>query len=100
MYSVCKLVYTRCIYRGVYFSIQKNSNLCREGDQQDSGELLQVLLDGLHEDLNRVKEKVANQDIPDSNGRDDKLVSQEHWNLFKKQNNSIIIDLFHLQDKD
>jgi len=77
----------------------KNSNLCREGDQQDSVELLQVLLDGLHEDLNRVKEKVENQDIPDSNGRDDKLVSQEHWNLFKKQNNSIIIDLFHLQLK-
>ena len=87
-------------YTVVYILASKNSNLCREGDQQDSVELLQVLLDGLHEDLNRVKEKVENQDIPDSNGRDDKLVSQEQWNLFKKQNNSIIIDLFHLQDMD
>ena len=75
----------------------KNVDLCREGEQQDSVELLQVLLDGLHEDLNRIKQKIENQDIPDSAGREDKIVSQEHWNLYKRQNNSLIVDLFNLQ---
>ena len=72
-------------------------DLCREGEQQDSVELLQVLLDGLHEDLNRIKQKIENQDIPDSAGRPDKIVSQEHWDLYKRQNNSLIVDLFNLQ---
>ena len=82
-----------------YVLASKNLSLCREGDQQDSVELLQVLLDGLHEDLNRVRHKVENDSIPDSDGREDSVVSLEHWNLHKKQHNSIIVDLFHLQLK-
>ena len=75
----------------------KNVDLCREGEQQDSVELLQVLLDGLHEDLNRIKEKGANDSIPDSNGRPDSVVSHEHWELYRRQNNSLVVDLFNLQ---
>ena len=42
--------------------------------QQDSHELLAFLLDGLHEDLNRVKKKPY-VEIPDHGGRPDKVVS-------------------------
>ena len=41
--------------------------------QQDSHELLAFLLDGLHEDLNRVKKKPY-VEIPDHDGRPDKVV--------------------------
>ena len=44
--------------------------------QQDSQELLAFLLDGLHEDLNRVQEKPY-VELKDSDGRPDEEVSQE-----------------------
>ena len=47
--------------------------------QQDSHELLAFLLDGLHEDLNRVKKKPY-VEIPDHGGRPDK-VSKVAWDL-------------------
>ena len=40
--------------------------------QQDSQELLAFLLDGLHEDLNRVKKKPY-VEIPDHGGRPDEV---------------------------
>ena len=46
--------------------------------QQDSQELLAFLLDGLHEDLNRVKQKPYIE-IPDDKGRPDDV---SHSNLF------------------
>jgi len=41
--------------------------------QQDSSELLSFLLDGLHEDLNRIRKKPATQTV-ESKGRPDKEV--------------------------
>ena len=41
--------------------------------QQDSQELLTFLLDGLHEDLNRIKKKPYIE-IKDSNGRPDEVI--------------------------
>ena len=47
------------------------------GDQQhDSQELLAFLLDGLHEDLNRVHDKPYTE-LKDSDGRSDVTVAQE-----------------------
>ncbi|KAG7258241.1 hypothetical protein CRUP_035975 [Coryphaenoides rupestris] len=50
--------------------------------QQDSHELLAFLLDGLHEDLNRIRRKPYIQ-LKDANGRPD------------QRNDSIIVDIFH-----
>ncbi|XP_033968379.1 ubiquitin carboxyl-terminal hydrolase 15-like isoform X6 [Pseudochaenichthys georgianus] len=62
--------------------------------QQDSHELLAFLLDGLHEDLNRIRQKPYIQ-LKDANGRPDKLVAEEAWENHIKRNNSIIVDIFH-----
>ncbi|PSN47889.1 Ubiquitin carboxyl-terminal hydrolase 15 [Blattella germanica] len=62
--------------------------------QHDSQELLTFLLDGLHEDLNRIKKKpyIPNQDSSD---RPDKEVAEEAWKNYLKRNDSIIVDFFH-----
>ena len=62
--------------------------------QQDSQELLTFLLDGLHEDLNRVRKKPYTE-IKDSGGRPDEEVAAEAWEVYKKRNDSVILDLFH-----
>ncbi|KAL0972727.1 hypothetical protein UPYG_G00193980 [Umbra pygmaea] len=64
--------------------------------QQDSQELLAFLLDGLHEDLNRVHEKPY-VELKDSNGRPDWEVASEAWDNHLRRNRSIIVDLFHGQ---
>ena len=70
-----------------------------EGYQQhDSQELLSFLLDGIHEDLNRVKQKPY-VETQDSDGRPDELVAQEHWANYKARNDSIIVDWFQGQLK-
>uniref|UniRef100_S4RHF9 Ubiquitin carboxyl-terminal hydrolase n=1 Tax=Petromyzon marinus TaxID=7757 RepID=S4RHF9_PETMA len=62
--------------------------------QQDSQELLAFLLDGLHEDLNRIRKKPY-VELKDAEGRDDKVVAQEAWDNHRKRNDSIIVDIFH-----
>ncbi|KAJ8382764.1 hypothetical protein SKAU_G00035420 [Synaphobranchus kaupii] len=62
--------------------------------QQDSQELLAFLLDGLHEDLNRIRKKPYIQ-LKDADGRSDKLVAEEAWESHIKRNDSIIVDIFH-----
>ncbi|CAK7342097.1 unnamed protein product [Dovyalis caffra] len=61
-------------------------------NQHDSQEFLSFLLDGLHEDLNRVKSKpyIA---IKDAEGRPDEEVAEEYWRNHLARNNSIIVDL-------
>lgn len=66
--------------------------------QHDSSELLSFLLDGLHEDLNRVKSKPATQAV-DSNGRPDAIVAQESWERHQLRNQSVIVDKFQGQLK-
>ncbi|QQP36552.1 Ubiquitin specific peptidase 32, partial [Caligus rogercresseyi] len=66
--------------------------------QQDSQELLAFLLDGLHEDLNRVTEKPY-MELKDSAGRPDDEVAAEAWESHSGRNKSIIVDLFHGQLK-
>lgn len=70
-----------------------------EGYQQhDSQELLAFLLDGLHEDLNRVVKKPYVPAI-ESNGRPDAEVAELSWQGHKSRNNSAIVDLFQGQLK-
>ncbi|XP_046386606.1 ubiquitin carboxyl-terminal hydrolase 32 isoform X1 [Ischnura elegans] len=66
--------------------------------QHDSQELLAFLLDGLHEDLNRVHDKPY-LELKDSGGRPDVVVAQEAWENHILRNKSIIVDLFHGQLK-
>lgn len=66
--------------------------------QHDSQELLAFLLDGLHEDLNRIIKKPYTE-VPDSNGRPDEEVASDCWNIHKARNDSIIVDLFQGQYK-
>jgi len=66
--------------------------------QQDSQELTSFLLDGLHEDLNRVVNKPYIED-KESDGRDDTIVADEAWKDYRMRNDSIVIDLMHGQLK-
>ena len=61
-------------------------------------QFLSVLLDGLHEDLNRVTDKPY-VELKDSDGRPDVMVAAEAWENHSLRNRSIIVDLFHGQHK-
>ncbi|KAJ0565226.1 putative ubiquitinyl hydrolase 1 [Helianthus annuus] len=67
-------------------------------NQHDSQELLAFLLDGLHEDLNRVKQKPYIE-TKDSNGRPDEEVANEFWSYHKARNDSIVVDVCQGQYK-
>uniref|UniRef100_A0A8C5BPI0 Ubiquitin carboxyl-terminal hydrolase n=1 Tax=Gadus morhua TaxID=8049 RepID=A0A8C5BPI0_GADMO len=62
--------------------------------QHDSQELLSFLLDGLHEDLNRVKNKEYIE-LRDAGGRPDQEVAEEAWRNHLRRNDSVIVDTFH-----
>ncbi|KAL5726749.1 ubiquitinyl hydrolase 1 [Ranunculus cassubicifolius] len=67
-------------------------------NQHDSQELLAFLLDGLHEDLNRVKLKPYIE-LKDANGRPDDEVANECWEIHKARNDSVIVDVCQGQYK-
>eukprot|EP00271_Cylindrocystis_brebissonii_P006579 TRINITY_DN19356_c0_g1_i1.p1 TRINITY_DN19356_c0_g1~~TRINITY_DN19356_c0_g1_i1.p1 ORF type:complete len:1040 (+),score=135.10 TRINITY_DN19356_c0_g1_i1:151-3270(+) len=60
-------------------------------NQHDSQELLAFLLDGLHEDLNRVHRKPY-VEAKDADGRPDEEVASEYWLNHKARNDSVIVD--------
>ncbi|KAL0313132.1 UNVERIFIED_CONTAM: Ubiquitin carboxyl-terminal hydrolase 10 [Sesamum radiatum] len=66
-------------------------------NQHDSQELLAFLLDGLHEDLNRVKQKPYIE-TKDSDGRPDEEVADEFWRYHKARNDSVIVDICQVND--
>ncbi|KAL8211393.1 hypothetical protein R6Q57_005830 [Mikania cordata] len=61
-------------------------------NQHDSQELLAFLLDGLHEDLNRVKCKPY-AETKDGDGRPDEDIADEYWQNHLARNDSIIVDV-------
>ncbi|PUZ44791.1 hypothetical protein GQ55_8G152100 [Panicum hallii var. hallii] len=67
-------------------------------NQHDSQELLAFLLDGLHEDLNRVKHRPY-INSGDADGRSDEEVADEYWANHIARNNSIIVDVCQGQYK-
>uniref|UniRef100_A0A915CDK1 ubiquitinyl hydrolase 1 n=1 Tax=Parascaris univalens TaxID=6257 RepID=A0A915CDK1_PARUN len=64
-----------------------------ERTQHDCQEFLSILLDLLHEDLNRVINKPY-VELTDSNGRPDVVVAKEAWDAHMRREQSIIVDLF------
>ncbi|KAL1568811.1 ubiquitinyl hydrolase 1 [Salvia divinorum] len=67
-------------------------------NQHDSQELLAFLLDGLHEDLNRVKQKPYIE-AKDYDGQPDEEVADEFWKYHKARNDSVIVDICQGQYK-
>ncbi|GMJ03788.1 ubiquitin-specific protease 8 [Hibiscus trionum] len=61
-------------------------------NQHDSQEFLAFLLDGLHEDLNRVKHKPYIE-TKDAEARPDEEVADEYWQNHLARNDSIIVDV-------
>lgn len=66
------------------------------GHQHDAQELLSFLLDGIHEDLNRVKSKPYVED-KDCDGTQDEQDAIESWKNYLKRNKSLVVDLFQGQ---
>ncbi|KAK7077081.1 Ubiquitin carboxyl-terminal hydrolase 19 [Halocaridina rubra] len=67
--------------------------------QHDAQEFMVELLDGLHEDLNRVRKKPYIAEPPDLDGWPDDQAAEESWKLHKMRNDSVIDDLFKGQFK-
>ena len=75
------------------------NNRFNNNNQHDSSELLIYILNSLHEEINRDKSKgnTSFYEPPKKENESDISASQRFWNLFRKKNNSIIIDLFYGQ---
>jgi ubiquitin carboxyl-terminal hydrolase 4/11/15 len=67
--------------------------------QHDSHELLSYLLTGLHEDLNRVRNKTYYEMPELSSDVHDEEASQIHWEWFQKRNQSVVVDNMYGQYK-
>jgi len=64
--------------------------------QHDCQEFIASLLDGLHEDINRVPTKKF-EEYPDMNKMEDMEAAKTSWDLHIRRENSIIVDLFYGQ---
>lgn len=70
-------------------------------EQHDSQEFLSVLLDGLHEDLNRVLHKPTIEMTPDKEAELEKLptqlASEQQWQMYRMRDDSLVVDFFQGQ---
>lgn len=67
--------------------------------QHDAQEFLAYLLDGLHEDLNRIR-KAPYVEMPDANGKENMAIAgAEAWDAHRRRNDSLIMDNFYGQFK-
>jgi hypothetical protein len=73
-----------------------NAGMFRGFEQQDSQELLSSVLDGIHEDLNRVKKKPYVENVV-GDGTNDAAVAGEAWDRYKMRNDSFVVDTFQGQ---
>lgn len=81
------------------YTIGHFNSLFADYRQQDSQEFIAYLLDGLHEDLNRVLKKPYVEKPELEVGKENNLdairdLAEKCWEAHKKRNNSIIVDLF------
>ena len=70
-------------------------------NQHDSQEFLSFLLDGIHEDLNRLLVQPTLTRTPEQEAELERLspqiASEQEWRLWKTRNDSIIVDFFQGQ---
>ncbi|OCH85882.1 cysteine proteinase [Obba rivulosa] len=70
-------------------------------EQHDSQEFLTSLLDGLHEDLNRVLHKPHIQSTPAQEAELERLptqvASEQEWQIYRMRNDSLVVDFFQGQ---
>lgn len=66
------------------------------GHQHDAQELLSFLLDGIHEDLNRVFKKPYIED-KDCDGTNDGKDAVEAWKNYLRRDKSLVVDIFQGQ---
>ena len=70
-------------------------------EQHDSQEFLASLLDGLHEDLNRVLNKPTIETTPEKEAELEKLptqiASEQQWQLYRMRDDSLVVDFFQGQ---
>ena len=71
----------------------------KSSKQQDSHEFISLLLDNLHEDINRITNKPYLELEERKEGESDKEASERWWKIHRLRENSIISDLFHGQLK-
>jgi len=65
--------------------------------QHDAQEFLAFLLDGLHEDLNRIR-RAPYVEMPDvTDGQNMMIAAAEAWNAHKRRNDSLVMDTFYGQ---
>ncbi|KAF5351330.1 hypothetical protein D9758_008023 [Tetrapyrgos nigripes] len=73
-------------------------------DQHDSQEFLSFLLDGIHEDLNRILIRPNIVRTPEDEEKLEKLpaevASEQEWKLWRESNDSVIVDYFQGQLKN
>lgn len=86
--------YTYTVPRNFKIAVGKFAPQFSGFQQQDSQELMAFLLDGLHEDLNRIRKKPYIE-LKDAENRPDAEVAKEAWNNYRKRNDSVIVDTFH-----
>jgi hypothetical protein len=67
--------------------------------QHDSQELINFVLDGLHEDLNRISKKPYIEDDPKDELLELPVRAAKQWTNHKRRNDSAVVDLFHFQLK-
>ena len=62
--------------------------------QQDSHEFMSYLLDGLHEDLNRVKDKPTTSPVECEVEGDTVAAGERAWQVHRQRNDSYLVDHF------
>ena len=70
-------------------------------EQHDSQEFLSFLLDGLHEDLNRILQKRNIESTPEREAELEKLptqiASEQEWQIYRMRDDSLVVDFFQGQ---
>lgn len=82
-------------------TVCKYSQQFSGNEQHDSQEFLNTLLDGLHEDLNRILKKPPVQMTPEREAELERLpqqiASQQEWSVYRMRDDSIVVDFFQGQ---